>query len=463
MLLFSTVLRVNDSLTKDAFIKLVLDWNNSNPHKDNIIPGIVWNGEKNIRFGDEKLWLSIDEHNSKNIIAVRYEKIADNGVVWDTDYVMNFDEMRMSIVLDRSYLEEALTVDPQFSTPHFIKCLIDGGYVEDDLDIPVTYSPIIIDEENIDILARVINGESTYELPVVYVSKTFSEEDPVDLELVAKRLKGVAHVLVEKISLLNNPLRALCNDKNEYNGAVGVYFPGQSFTHKKFINHAYDGSKEGITERIIGSVIHYCNAQRREGMYTWSGVHNDILRQQLSQNVQETEEFFQSMEEELDYYKQKVKELTGKNDALLFENQGIRAKIESLSSLPLLYYGNEEEYFDNEFKEFLLELISDGINNSEEGSRRADVLKDIYEANGNIDMTIQKKRNELKTLLNGYKNLTGRMRQAMIDMGFSITEDGAHYKVLYYGDTRYPMTMAKTPSDGRTGKNTVTQIIKKVL
>ena len=42
-------------------------------------------------------------------------------------------------------------------------------------------------------LADIINGKSHYSLPVVYVSKTLNGQNPVDIEILAKRLKGVAH------------------------------------------------------------------------------------------------------------------------------------------------------------------------------------------------------------------------------------------------------------------------------
>ena len=120
MLLFSTVLDINDTLTKDAFIKLVIDWNQGSPHKENVIPNIDWHNERNVRYGDDKMWLDIQEYRNGNIIAVRYQKVEDDGVIWDTDYVMNFTDMKMSVRLDRSVFADALTVNPKFSTPHFI-------------------------------------------------------------------------------------------------------------------------------------------------------------------------------------------------------------------------------------------------------------------------------------------------------------------------------------------------------
>ena len=107
MLLFSTILSINETMTKDAFIELAIKWNQGS-REENVIPGIVWNGERNIKYGDEKLWMQIEEYRNQNIIAIRYEKIEDDGVIWDTDYVMNFNEMKMSVRLDRSFLEGSL-------------------------------------------------------------------------------------------------------------------------------------------------------------------------------------------------------------------------------------------------------------------------------------------------------------------------------------------------------------------
>ena len=88
MLLFSTILDIKEAMTKDDFIRLVIEWNQGSPHANNIIPGIQWNGERNIRYGEDGLWLDIEEYRNQIIIAVSYEKKEDDGTIWDTDYVM---------------------------------------------------------------------------------------------------------------------------------------------------------------------------------------------------------------------------------------------------------------------------------------------------------------------------------------------------------------------------------------
>ena len=162
MLLFSTVLSIKDSLNVNDFIELVIDWNQNSTHKENVIPNLKWSGEHNIRYGDEKLWLDIQEYRNENIVAVRYEKAESDGAVWDTDFVMNFNDMKMSIRLDRGFAADAKSIDSKFSSPFFIKLLIEKGYVNDDLDLPITGDPVIIEDNEIDKIANVINGKTEY-------------------------------------------------------------------------------------------------------------------------------------------------------------------------------------------------------------------------------------------------------------------------------------------------------------
>ena len=375
MLLFSTLLEINDTMTKDSFIQLVLEWNQGSPHEENIIQGIEWNGERNVRYGTKTLWLAIEEYRNENIIAVRYEKTEADGVVWDTDYVMNFNDMRMSIQLDRSYLEEALVVDSTFSTPHFITLLIEHGYLKDDGILPMLRKPIFIKADNVDLLTDVINGTSRYRLPVVYISKTYYGEDPVDIWKLSGRLKGVAHVLVEEGTWLNGRIRRQCDDKNEFNGAIGVYFPNSAYGHKKYLYRAYDGIDAVLSEKVIRSVIQYCNAQMMDKLYTWQGVNNALLRDRLSMKgaellaaeseknrmAAETDELIESVDEDIQKLKKQVEELTHANEILTYENQGLRSKMSSADNMPILYLGEEEEFFQDEIKAMLLDALEQDV------------------------------------------------------------------------------------------------------
>lgn len=476
MLLFSTTLPINDTLTKDAFIALVIEWNQGSPHPNNVIAGIDWHGERNIRYGNDHLWMEIEEYRNQNVIAIRYEKIEADGVIWDTDYVMNFNAMKMSIRLDRSFMEEALTVDPNFSTPHFITLLINHGYLKNDGDLPVQRQPVLIDENNIEKLSNIINGSIRYRLPVVYISKTFDNKDPIDVWFLASKLKGAAHVLVQKGTWLNSRLRRLCEDKNEYLGAIGIYYPNPAVAHKKLLYREYTGSQQVLFEKVVRTVIQYGNSQNVDSLYTWQGVSNALLTDRLEnqraerlaaekakqQTEAETDQLLETFDDDFQKLQEQVKELTRVNEALRQENDGLHAKLSATDSVPILCLGDEDEFYQGEIKDMVLSILCDALPGLVEKSRRADVIHDIINSNEYQHLS-EHRAETIKRLLRDYTGMPSRLRQDLTDFGFVITDDGKHYKLTYYGDGRYQTIFAKTPSDGRAGKNNAAAIIKSML
>lgn len=54
--------------------------------------------------------------------------------------------------------------------------LIDRGYILKDGNLEVRRTPLIVDEENLDLIVNVTNGSARYKLPVVIITKTFYDE-----------------------------------------------------------------------------------------------------------------------------------------------------------------------------------------------------------------------------------------------------------------------------------------------
>lgn len=502
MLLFSTLLPINKGMTKDDFIKLVIRWNKESKYQSNVIPGVQWNGERSIRFGDEYLWLDIQEYRKKNIIAVRFEKIEADGVIWDTDYIVNFDERKIAIRLDRSYSQDAIVDNQKYSTPHFITLLIEEGYLERDFDLPMQRTPHVVDECSLPKLAEIIKDEKKYAFPIVYVSRTVNNEEPVDVGILAGRLKGVAHVLVQEDRKHNSILRGLCDDQNDFNGAIGVYFPNQAVVPKKFMYRETEGFDTLLLERVCRFVIQYSSTKVLSPLYTWQGVNNAILRDGLQSQiteriaaenarkkaedetnrlletrdeeekrikkqardeaVNEANTLIESADEEMKDLQRRINELTKANEALQAENQGLKAKFDSVDSEPILYMGGEYEAYPGEIKDILLSVLSEAIPGLYENSRRVHVVKDII-ANNDYKHTSDSRAEELKRLLKTYDGMPSKLKQDIERLGFIITDDGKHYKLQYHGDDRYTATLAKTPSDVRGGKNALQTIIRMVF
>jgi len=473
MLLFSTILNIDKSLTKDDFLNLVIEWNQKSPHDDNVIPDLIWDGAYDQKFGNEKVSLEFKEYRNEDIIAVRYMKKLDDGILWNTDYIMNFKEYKMSIMLDRSFTEDAIGVDPSFTTHLFIKLLIEKGYVVNDNDLPILMDPHWIDFKNVNILTDVINGAKTYDLPVVYVSKTFSDKLPIDINKLSYALKGVAHIFVQADLGTNTFIREQCNSTNEYNGAIGIYYQSDVMKHKRFLNYEYFDPI--ITRQtIVKEIINFTNQQSIDPLYTWDGVLTSLLRDRFeSQKDKRTkaERTKEETEELLDSFSNDF-------DVLTEENGRLRSSISDLEQ-ELAYYrdifnnkevsdssfissGSEKEFFQGEKKEFVLSVLSDSLQNIQDGTRKKHIIQDIIQQNDSEDI-LNHKRDKIKRLLTNYSGLNKKLNQELKQLGFTITEDGKHYKLTYFDDNRYTITMAKTPSDGRAGKNNVSEINKKLF
>ena len=475
MLLFSTLLEIKDSITPDDFIQLVLEWNDSSSHIENIVPGIEWHGEHDIRYGNPNLWMEFAEFPKENILAVRHEKITDDGVTWDSDFIVNFTKKQIAIQLDRTYSEDALIMDAAFSTPHIITLLIEHGFLKNDRDLPVLRTPIYVSDDNAELCQEIFEN-NRFRLPVVFVSKNAENEDPLSVSWLASRVKGAAHVVVEKSVGQCEKIRKLCGNRNETFGAVRIYFPSNSVKRKNYYYRSATGKEKLRLEKVVRSVIQYSIAQRVDHFYTWQGISGAILNEHLKNQIEvrmnaesarkkaedEIEKVYEIFDEDLRSLQEKVEELTKANEALQYENQGLRAKYADANAAPIIYQGDEEEFYQGEIRDMILSTLDEALTATEKATRKADVLEDILENNPYYHLSDERKQ-KVKALFKGYKNMTGAMRQELLSLGFEITEAGKHYKITYKGDQRYMVTVGKTPSDNRSGKNNAAMISKTML
>lgn len=207
----------------------------------------------NGRYGDDPHSLEIEEHRSGNTVVIRYQKVENNGRIWNSDYVMNFKTGKMHIQLDRSFTGDANDLDQEFSTPHFLTFLIEEGHLQGDRELPVTREPIYVDKNHSDLLIKVIKEQASYQLPVVVVSKTEPGQYSVDVKLLASKLKGVAHLLVQEGH--DEALKEL--DKH-----YGIYYPNKAVQPKRFWYKDTATQRKNMLENVIYAVMLYCNCQQ---------------------------------------------------------------------------------------------------------------------------------------------------------------------------------------------------------
>lgn len=95
--------------------------------------------------------------------------------------------------------------------------------------------------------------------------------------------------------------------------------------------------------------------------------------------------------------------------ALQAENQGLRAKYDQITEIPLLYYGTEDELFEGEIKDQILGMLSNQLKNVKKKTRKEDILQDILKSNKSTDV-LNKKQAEIKRILKGYTKVDDHLK-----------------------------------------------------
>ena len=472
MLIFSTRLPVKDTLTKEKFFELVVRWNQDSPHHR--IDGIEWDGGYRHRWGDMKNMLEITEYND---VAAAHFVQNEHGVHWTTEFILHTEWREIGIYLSREATENTVYFHKEFKPPYFLKLLMRENVLGSDGGLTISEYPhsfgATADEQQV-LTQLCLEDARAFRLPVVYLTRDwFTEHCVVDEGELARRLCGVAHVLVESDKDVSRTLKDLCHGQNVYNGGMAIYFPSVSAAAKRFV--PYEGmDTEKVMTQIVRMIFRYMNQQKRERLDTWDGIQMMQMRRQTKQLLAEKrrieENRKQTSKEKEQYWDEYVKAqtqveaLTEQNARLQSELAVLRARVDSMGENPLLYYGDEKEFYQGEMLEFVRTALSEKLDRlpkeKDRHLRCADVLQDLLNANECEEIQAQR-QTELKRVLKGYRTLTPEIQSTLIDVGFRIT-DGKHYKLTYYDDERYTVTMAKSGSDWRGGENLFSEIKKRV-
>ena len=358
----------------------------------------------------------------------------------------------------------------------------------------------MLDEENQYIIDDARQGKTHCSLPLVLVSAINHDENIEDVDDLAHRLKGAAHVLfknetkTEEVDGEVVPAQPSCT--------IEIHYPNNVLRSRSYSNYQSRIS-EIFRNRVLNETIRYNNAQLIEEKLTWAGVnaaiasetmarmHDELAKKEEAKKAaeEETQQIKESMDEEVAKHKEEaVKEATAEADKMLeafeddwakmekrikeleeeinrltTENWGLLAKVNSQEGAPIIYEGEEKELYPGEMKEIVLYFLEEAYNKGiAEGSRISDVLKDIFQRN-DFSRKCKRDRELIDKYITTYDRMDAPTRKALEDIGFEITGDGKHYKLKYYGDARYHDTLSKTPGDtGHGNKNAASGLKNKL-
>lgn len=346
--------------------------------------------------------------------------------------------------------------------PLIIIRLIDrfgGGY---DGDIPITLAPITLDESDLSlkIAKAVINGDSSCTLPIVYVSANTAGKHSIIPDRLARKLCGMAHIVVEPSRSFSHTLRPEVGSRNVYGGVVGIYWPkGSGVT----VFRRESKEVKVFEQEIFSTVCEALSLLISAKECSWDEVthvknRNAIeLMKREGVSAEEANQIVSLYESEISQNRDHI-------DALNREIERLNTIVRHLESKTpvqggiIINTGDEEDFFDSEIFVFVLSALKDYIEkNTYANSRKEHVLRSVVNSNNFIDLH-EKKSKVLKESLRSYREMSKNIKDTLQELGFTVKADGKHWKITYFEDERYTYVLPKTGSDHRGGLNAYADI-----
>ncbi|WP_454254618.1 hypothetical protein [Pseudomonas sp. Marseille-Q8238] len=467
---FSTDFPLRRGIKKEDLLGECLNWITDSPHTSiSQEEASALNGKREFQFkkGTENLEYNSAHDNDCEIISFRYTK-TDNQLHWITTISFLLMEASQEVwtnVKSTCESKDAFTNLPTVKKPVIAIRLIDrfGGGIDDELY--VNHNPFILsdDESGYQQATHLITGQGSNRLPIVYVSCGYNGRHALIPGRLARKLSGLAHVLVEPSRSFSVKIRSRSSSRNVYGGVVGVYWPN----NQGITLHRYDrlwGSVKEFEEEIYSQISSILSKRMPLMKCTWEAVKdikNRASIEKLKAGETTTNELVELYDNEI---RQKEYELAKVRSEVLRLEATVRS-LQAKSPVQggiTIKTGDEDDYFPNEISEIVLDAIKDYSSRVKQGSRRQHVITSILDNNA-PERTADGISRTIKEALRGYREMTQKVRSALESCGFEIDADSRHWKITYQGDERYTYILPKSGSDNRGGLNAVSDICGLIL
>ncbi|MEN3234681.1 hypothetical protein PUR29_13860 [Methylobacterium ajmalii] len=450
----------------EKFVSAIKRWIVGSPHTDftpDDFPDVAredyWSNQK----GNDKIEILIANDSGGNYYGAR-RIIFEPNIIWTTTIVMHEKDSVgwIGVRIYRESLQPSVNV-PAAKRPVILRLLLEEFNGSADGELLVKRDPHRLTNDDIGLAARLMTGNADCYLPVVYISCNFRGGYDIDPNSTASDLAGIAHVVVEPNREFSSRLQIEANSYNVYGGSIGLYWPDSGTVRSIFKIKDYKIYKE-LKISIIDNIRNALVNRRPLRNCTWLAVEEIAIRQRInalkSSDSDKVQEYIDAIDKDLLLKDERIKEAENEINRLKREISRYQktANRDGIVFAP----GNEQNFFDGEINEIVYDALRGALDTVSPNGRRYHVIQSIIK-NNPVTGILSIKREEVKNLLRNYKEMNSEMKRNFDRLGFTLTEEGKHYKAIYSYDNRYTFSIPKTPSDHRGSLNMVSDINKKLF
>lgn len=467
MLTFAIEIPVKTDSELDALLDVAKLWIAGSPH-GKIPPAQIESAFRNdgnaINCDQEHILVVRTEAEHCSLAGVQYSRVEKNALRWSTELIGRkaLDDFRVAIRVRCDALVPATRL-PTPKKPYIVRQVftrLGGGL---DGSTPVSELVHELGNSEIEYAAALIKGEESRSLPVVYVSALPTGGYLLNPRRLAAWLSGMAHVFVEPNRWFSVRLMHEVKRQNAYGGTIGIYWPnGQG--PRKYFNARVGQSGQELGEAISADIRSALVHRQPDRELTWAFVEE-------TRSARALEELRQKGSTELNEYVTQFDAESNARKAQLEDAEReiwrLRAEVRRLESESnrvgdILRDGEEIDLFPGERVGIVADALQAALNKTRVDSRRYHVLTDLISAN-DVESDREKVEAQLRAALEAYRTMDGNRRSLLEKLGFTVTEEGKHYKAVFMQDGRYTFSIPKTSSDHRAGMNLVSDIRAAIL
>lgn len=476
MLVFSTKIPLREEITRSECVRLFIDWvvrSPIYPFKAEDFKDFDINGHENLGISRDRYVFSITYYKDEKLtLAACKLETETESEVWTTLNVAVFEkDIRFLSVQTHCTKKIYSTTMPKAKPPFTVKlflrnnmCALDGGLLVSD-------RPIIMTQELIPVCAQIMQGKGQITMPVVYISHDYWPLD-IDAGALARKLQGLAHVLVEKDNATSMALKEASDGKNVYRGYVGLYFPGASY-YRKF--NPIETSGENVCKEIIDTVRETLLNRADAARYTWEEIKAMQGRQKVGKlqvdkaELGEMRQWYETFMGENDRLEQELASEKAVKAKLFEENQRLHAILDGYKNTDcreqptVIKAGKEKDLYPGEQADLVIEILRQRLKSLDADSRPFQIIESLLKGNKE-NGTVKKIREAIRRAFSDGGNINSKAAKRELEsVGFSISKDGKHYKLVFADNPQYTFTASVTPSDHRTGDNETSEIVRKLF
>lgn len=343
-----------------------------------------------------------------------------------------------------------------------IRAFVNSGLLKQP-QVPITSKPIEPTNELLDWIAGAVKEEYQDELPLVLATTYFgSRATEIEEYALSKKLAGFAYVIV-----CDNEYTRLLKDRAEhqtpFNGAVCIYTKGGKPRQFRKRN-AYLGAS--LDKQIANEVQRFVTSAVDADAPTWEALHTEQVRKEAKETAALAEEAFgenETLDEKLKRAEARIALLVQENMALTAKNESLQTALTRSEAVQMILEpSNIPEFFEGEQHDLVVSILQKALANcGSKDTRQKELITDLLQHNhiiGNGKEMLE----VVKAVFANGEDLSSKELAELKRVGFEITSDNTHYKLVYKG-SKYWFTLAKTSSDkNHSGKNLTSDITKTI-